>query len=129
VIERHETILAEYTDEHLTEWAKRGAGQAGYARTMLAVPTEYRQGVAVRAREMRGGEVASRYIDWDAAYRMQPANCARRASGCRTSTTDIRRNQTTADLKEHSMLDHRTHPQPTDPISAAAWTFDVDPET
>lgn len=48
MIERHDEILAEYTDEYLIAFRERGDGQREYANRLLQAPPEYRQGIEIR---------------------------------------------------------------------------------
>jgi hypothetical protein len=53
MIERHETVLAEYSDEYLREHRQRGDEQRAYADALLsAPPPEYRQGIEAAAYAM-----------------------------------------------------------------------------
>jgi hypothetical protein len=47
MIERHETVISEYTDEYLREYRQQGDGQRAYADALLVAPPEYRQGVEI----------------------------------------------------------------------------------
>lgn len=53
MIERHETILDEYTDEHLTaDLGHHESGVRERAALLLTAPPEYRQGVEAAAHAM-----------------------------------------------------------------------------
>jgi len=52
MIERHDVVLSQYTDEYLLDWRERGDGQRVYANWMLQAPAEYRQGVASRVHDL-----------------------------------------------------------------------------
>lgn len=64
MIERHDTVLAEHTDEWLNQHATNGHWQGVYASIMLAAPPEYRRGLVIRASELSGLSG-----NWETAHR------------------------------------------------------------
>lgn len=61
MIERHDTVLTEHTDEWLNQHSTNGHWQGVYASIMLSAPPEYRRGLVIRASELSG--------DWETRHR------------------------------------------------------------